>query len=248
MRLELPSEPGRPGVVSRDGPRGRSAGTCGAVILGDVRHRGQPPEQGHVQKPAKKNPATEAGCVSESEIDLEPLFVEAAESEGRGAPIQVGRHRLFGIICIEGIQTPDALEICRESTSSAFLQGIRADIYGCEVEVEGDALPRRGRPRRTRLVLWEDSAPDVSVLRLRPSRRPAHIILYNVWQTEYTRIDAFGGRAAMLVEPHGQGWRFRCRDGGTPFRCDEPFSDSIVVSVRLESGRRMDVVNIGRTS
>jgi hypothetical protein len=137
---------------------------------------------------------------------------EALFRESKGQPIVYNGRKLYLVDLLPCTQG-DAFRVTIESTDSEWRQGVMLRAPG--------PITVAGRRIRGPVVLWEDTAPTVSDIRIRAAKGPLEI--KNVWDTGNGVVQSWHNGAAMMIEEVPSGRRYRCNDGHP----DEDFDDIV---------------------
>lgn len=130
-------------------------------------------------------------------------------SQSGGAPIEwegVLLHRTLRV----GAKRGDHFELSFVRFTEHPVQGLAVGSKDRNVQMECAGTKSHD------FVLWTDTAPKhVAISVLKPVRKHAEIVIYNVWRDEKYGTTMYGlSAAAMQIVPHGQNEQIiRCSDG-----------------------------------
>lgn len=125
-------------------------------------------------------------------------------------------HLVDFVPCAQG----DLFRITFEGTSSEWRQGIMLQAPG-PLEVAGKTVPGP-------IVLWEDTAPKVTEVRIHAPTGPLQV--KNVWDTGNGVVQSWHNGAAMIIDQTYSGRCYRCNDGHP----DENFTDIVFRVEKVE--------------
>jgi hypothetical protein len=147
---------------------------------------------------------------------FEDLFLKS-----NGQPVEYDGQT---IQMIDRLPVTDGQQLCIafESVNSEWRQGIHLTTDGA-FEVNGQTVKKV-------VVLWQNTAPRVVVLRIKSKK--GECLIKNVWDVGDGVMHSWHNRAAMIVEDHASFRRYRCNDG----RADDDFDDLIFTLELNRSG------------
>jgi len=147
--------------------------------------------------------------------DFQSLF-----EESKGKPV-VYKGQELHLVDFVPFDQGDSIRVTFERTSSEWRQGVGLRVQGA-LEVAGQTI-------NGPIVLWEDTAPTETKIRI---LAPAgQLEVKNVWDTGDGVTHSWYYGAAMIVEELASGGRrYRCNDGHP----DEDFDDIVFRLEKLE--------------